>query len=242
MNKTALLAAISASFQKYKTFGARSPQKLVPLHTFVADSLAEIFGSTYEIAFYSNERTKTVEYVTAKRKELKTKQVFLREAKIKGKYYSKNVDITVFDADKKHILCIGIKFVTSNYKQNGNNYFENMLGESVNIQKERVPYFQFIVLRTPIPYYDENKVLKRWDNVSLADLEKYFELAADANAVHRPYSTAIILVSIDNDTAETTEIVLSSLLSEDKIDAYNKKLSIVHFMEEIKNLKIAREV
>lgn len=65
--------------------------------------------------------------------------------KVKGKYYDKDIDITV-TKDNKPVMCIGIKFITSNYKQNTNNYFENMMGETANIQAlKNLPYFQLIV-------------------------------------------------------------------------------------------------
>lgn len=120
-NETMLIKAIKKSFEKYKEYGARSTQKLIPIHKYMADTLKEIWGKKYEICYMDKNN---------------------REAKIKGKYYSKDIDIAVLK-DKKPVFCLGVKFITSNYKQNANNYFENMMGETANIQANQIAYAHF---------------------------------------------------------------------------------------------------
>ena len=75
-----------------------------------------------------------------------------REAKILGRYMNKNVDITI-KKDGKAVAGIAIKFVMSNYSQNSNNYFENMLGETANIRANKIPYFQIFCYTRGSPYY-----------------------------------------------------------------------------------------
>jgi hypothetical protein len=129
--------ALEQSFKMYKLHGARSTAKLKPIHKFVADTLAEIWGKSFEI-YYMGEETK--------------------EMTVDGKYYPKDIDITVTKTGQA-IFCLGIKFVMSNYKQNTNNYFENMMGETANIQATgHLPYAQLIILRYETPYYKKMKL------------------------------------------------------------------------------------
>ncbi len=120
-NKKNLLKSLSVSYQKYLEYGSRSTEKLKPIHKYVADTLKKICGETFQLHYMDNNN---------------------KEMKVSGKYYDKNIDITV-TKNEKPFICIGIKFVISNYKQNSNNYFENMMGETANIQTIRdLPYFQ----------------------------------------------------------------------------------------------------
>lgn len=117
------IKAISQSFKKYIEHGSRSTEKLKPIHNFVAQTLQTIFGEDYELHVMGDDN---------------------KEMKVEGKYYDKDIDVTV-TKDNKPVVCLGIKFVTSNYKQNANNYFENMMGETANIQARKdLPYYQLI--------------------------------------------------------------------------------------------------
>lgn len=107
-NENNFLKALSQSFENYLEYGARSTKKLKPIHLFLANTLQSIFGQDYE-THYLGENSK--------------------ELTVEGKYYPKDIDITVTH-NKNPIFCLGLKFVTSNYKQNANNYFEGMMGET----------------------------------------------------------------------------------------------------------------
>ena len=50
-NEQTFLAAIQTSYIKYKEHGARSTEKLKPLHLFVADAVRMIWGSNAEIHY-----------------------------------------------------------------------------------------------------------------------------------------------------------------------------------------------
>ncbi len=134
-NEQKFILAIEESFRQYKLHGARSTAKLVPIHKFVANTLAVIWGDGYEIRYMKEGGG---------------------EVTVNGKYYPKDVDITVM-REGQAVFCLGIKFVTSNYKQNANNYFENMMGETANIQAVgSLPYAQLLILRHKTPYYPKN--------------------------------------------------------------------------------------
>jgi hypothetical protein len=147
------LKSIRESFAMYKKHGARSTQKLIPIHKYVTEILKKIWGDDCQY-FFMGEGTK--------------------EATVEGKYYPKDIDIAVMKNDRA-IFCLGIKFITSNYKQNANNYFENMMGETANIQANQIPYAQLIVMRYETPYYNKNNSTtpSKIEIISKKDIQKY---------------------------------------------------------------------
>lgn len=221
MNKIDLLKTISVSFQKYQEYGARSTQKLKPLHTFVAEAMATIWGEDYELR-YLGEETK--------------------ELTVDGKYYPKNIDICITKKGKP-VFCIGIKFITSNYKQNANNYFENMMGETANIQANNIPYAQFIILRKETPYYKKSnaditdKKASKIEIIDKGDLQKYVNLMYDNSQAHRPFATAIVLVDINENTAKAAFVDLSKAFEKDFAKLLTDKLSVENFAFEVENYK-----
>ncbi|WP_049757049.1 hypothetical protein [Mycoplasma crocodyli] len=88
-----------------------------------------------------------------------------KEIKIPGRYIDKTVDITISKNDSV-IAGIGVKFVMSNYKQNSNNYFENMLGETANLRSNNIPYFQIFILPELIPYFDKFGNIRSWEKIN----------------------------------------------------------------------------
>jgi len=131
------LSAISASFKAYnKKGGARSTKKLKPIHKFLSEAILRKLGKGFSI--------KSLGIGDGK------------EATLNGKYYLKDLDIAVFKKEKI-VATISFKFVTSNYKQNANNYFENLMGETANIRRQGVGFAHFLVLRGHTPYYSKNK-------------------------------------------------------------------------------------
>lgn len=72
---------------------------------------------------------------------------------------------------------INFKFIPSNYQQNSNNYFENSLGETANLQMKGIPTLQ--VLRTPSPApYKKKKGNQHIKNDKIKDehINKYRKL------------------------------------------------------------------
>jgi len=184
-----LIKALEASFKAYKDYGARSTAKLKPLHKFLADTLAGIWGKTHTIHFLGEES---------------------KEMTIEGKYYPKDIDITVAK-NGEPVFCLGIKFVTSNYKQNANNYFENMMGETANIQAVgNLPYAQLLILRRETPYYlkNETETPSKIEIINDKDIAKYLKLIFDNPQAHRPDYLGIQLIDID---VETGKVLLSNI-------------------------------
>lgn len=216
-----MLKAISASFANYKSYGARSTQKLKPLHDFLASTLLNIWGTEYK-----------VKYLAENNKELK----------VAGKYYDKNIDITI-TKNNKPIFCVGIKFITSNYKQNSNNYFENMMGETANIQANQLPYAHFIVLRRETPYYAKNTLVQeakesvKTEIINQHDLQKYVNLMYDTVQSHRPFATAIILIDINEEDSSVQIVDAEQIFEKQFADLLTNKLSFNNFIFEINQYK-----
>lgn len=113
-----------------------------------------------------------------------------------GKYYDKAVDITVLFKNKP-ISGIGFKFITSNYKQNSNNYFENMLGETANLRRNDFAYAQILVFKHKMPYYSsDKKTFTKIERITQHNLSKYCKLHFDSQAelFHRPDLTFLSFI------------------------------------------------
>lgn len=211
------LESISNSFSKYKEFGARSTQKLYPIHKYITDILKKIWVDKYEYFFMGIDS---------------------KEAKVDGKYYPKNVDIAI-SKDGKVIFCLGIKFITSNYKQNANNYFENMMGETANLQANQIPYSHIIVMRYETPYYKKNDTNNpsKTEIISKKDIQKYLNLIYDTPQAHRPNDLCIFLVDIDEKTNKVYTTDIQAAFGKDFANLMKQKLSPEHFFREMENYK-----
>ncbi|MDR0972342.1 MAG: hypothetical protein LBM25_08165 [Bacteroidales bacterium] len=217
-NEDLFLNAISDSFKAYKERGARSTEKIKPLHKAIADILKNIWGNDFDV-FYLSDTTK--------------------EKQVEGKYYFKDIDITI-TKDEKPVFCLGIKFVTSNYKQNANNYFENMMGETANIQAVgTLPYAQLIILRHKTPYYKKNESINqsKIEIINDKDLQKYLKLNFDTPQVHRPKYIGIKLIDVDEETFKVTSTSLDENFSSEIASLLKDALSLDTFFNNIYNYK-----
>ncbi len=214
-NQKEFLEAMSESYKKYIEHGARSTEKIKPLHLFVANTLKEIWGDNYQIDYIGTDS---------------------KEKKVKGKYYDKDIDITVSKNDKI-IMCFGVKFVTSNYKQNSNNYFENMMGETANIQRIDIPYFHLIILRYETPYYEKDGTKKKIEIINEHDLKKYINLSYDIQQAHKPYSIGIELIDINEELLTVNKICTDDIFEKEFINLLKDKLSIDNLFKEVENFK-----
>lgn len=177
MNNLEFIKIIENAFSEYLVSGARSNKKLILLHGSIAEDLSKKLGSDYKIKSLGFEDGK--------------------EASVSGRYMDKKVDITVLK-DKEPIAGIALKFVMSNYSQNSNNYFENMLGETANIRTNGKPYFQIIILPKNVPYFNKDGIISKMETISEHNLDKYIKLSDDNTEIymHTPTKTLLYLVDI----------------------------------------------
>ncbi|MBQ9735190.1 MAG: hypothetical protein IJV96_00200 [Clostridia bacterium] len=172
------LEVIRESFFTYlKIDTSRSTAKLKTLHGHIAQDLQELFGKDYTIQSqgYSDDK----------------------EGVIDGRYYPKNVDITV-SYKGKPVAGYAVKFVMRNYSQNSNNYFENMLGETANIRSNNIPYFQMFIIFDKVPYYKSGGIFSKYDIITQHNLDKYFALSKDNPDAfyHTPDKTLLVLLTL----------------------------------------------
>ncbi len=178
MTNEKFLEMIKDSFVTYLKVGtSRSTAKLKTLHGHIAQDLKEILGDNFLIFSqgYGNDK----------------------EGCIDGRYYPKNVDITI-NYHNKPVAGYAVKFVMRNYSQNSNNYFENMLGETANIRSNSIPYFQIFIIFDKVPYYKKGGEFSRYDIITEHNLEKYLKLSNDDPNVyfHTPDKTLVVLISL----------------------------------------------
>lgn len=178
MTNSEFLLAIKQSFTKFlEVKTSRSTAKLKDLHGKIAADLKARLGDDFTIKAqgFGNDK----------------------EGKISGRYYDKNVDIFI----EKNGICvggIGVKFVMQNYLQNSNNYFENMLGETANIRTASALYFQIFIIFDRVPYYDKDKKIKKYDEISAHNIKKYTRLSQDDTArfFHTPNKMLFVLLTL----------------------------------------------
>lgn len=172
------LRILKDAFIKCLKSSPRSNEKLKVLHPAIAKDISACFNdSQYEVNSLS-ENSK-------------------HEKIIAGRYLDKRVDITVCLNDKP-IAGIAVKFVMSNYSQNSNNYFENMLGETANIRSANIPYFQIFCIFDKIPYFDKSGEITKWEEITFHNLDKYIQLSQDNIDCfyHTPNKTLICVAHI----------------------------------------------
>lgn len=167
--------ALKETYKKYLTYGSRSPEKLKPIHGWMGETYKRILGDHYEV-FYLNGS----EFV------------------VNGRYYPKTVDIAISLKDKEPKFVISFKFVTSNYKQNVNNFFENLLGECANIRTEKIGFGHIMILRDKIPYFAKKGEIEKWEYPDDKNLGKYVKLFKDRKEFfHAPNFLCLEILSIN---------------------------------------------
>ena len=184
MNNSQFLAILKKSFIKYLETGARSNKKLGILHGAISADLQERLND-------NNYSVYSLGYGLEK------------EHKINGRYVDKAVDITV-EENSEPVAGIAVKYVMSNYSQNSNNYFENMLGETANIRCAKIPYFQIFIIPDKIPYFDKAGNISKWETINEHNLNKYIKLSNDDidTYLHTPNKTLVFIVHIQDKNSD----------------------------------------
>lgn len=207
------LKIIKDSFATYLIVGtSRSNAKLKALHGHIASDLKENLGDDFSVLSqgYGNDCEGTIE----------------------GRYYPKNVDITIVYKGKP-VAGFAIKFVMRNYTQNSNNYFENMLGETANIRSNAIPYFQIFIIFDKVPYYKRSGEFCRYDFITEHNLKKYLKLSNDDPDIyyHTPNKTLIVLLTLKEKTLNYHFLDINdyanfyrSIIDDDDLLVYSSKI------------------
>jgi len=192
----------------------RSNEKLKVPHAWIKEKIRSFLGKDFEIVALDKNKD------------------FSREEKVKGKYYDKSVDICILK-ENIPVGVISFKFISSNYSQNSNNYFENMIGECFNIQKADIPFAHILVIRDKIPYYNKERVVQRYERMSQYNLDKYLRLLRDKDKAI-PVKFSLSIVSINGDESNGDIIHPSNFK---KLDESKKKKIINKLIVEYSNNK-----
>lgn len=151
--------ALKESHKTLLTTHPRSPKKLIPPHQWIKETMWKYLGDGYEYYAAGDGNSK-----------------YDKEYKVPGLFYDKMVDITIVKNNKVK-GAISFKFVASNYNQNSNNYFENLVGECFNIQAMDIPFCHVFVIRDNIPYYERNRDVQKYEQFTFHNLDKYLKLS-----------------------------------------------------------------
>ncbi len=163
--------SLEEGYKKYLEVHPRSNEKIKPMHKCIAAILLEKLNNVNE--------------------DFEIKSLGIgddKEYNFSGKYYSKNLDITILYKDNP-ISALGFKFITSNYKQNSNNYFEGMLGETANLKRNELLYGQILIFKHQMPYYSsDKKTFTKIEHINEENIKKYLKLYNDnvLNLYHKP--------------------------------------------------------
>jgi predicted nucleic-acid-binding Zn-ribbon protein len=233
--------AVKGSYFNYLLYGDRSVEKLKPLHFWIGNTIKRFLSNEYDLYFLNGKEVQT-----------------------EGEYYTKIIDVgivkkgievtvkrsgyrTVFYIPKIE-MAISIKFITSNFKQNANNYFENLLGECANLRARGMKFGHFVVFRDKIPYFQRSKAIRNWEILEDEDIKKYIKLFQEREKyLHAPNFIGLEIVNISpiveeyynrkpKFTSQEIEKInaISSIKIQNGIDASNlsedvKKLVINYF-------------
>jgi hypothetical protein len=212
--KEKLKKSLEVGYKNYLQIHTRSKEKIAPIHKTISEIiLSKLNKENFSIKSFGMEDNK--------------------EFKFSGKYYSKDIDITILYKNKP-ISGLGIKFITSNYKQNSNNYFENMLGETANLKRADFLYGQLIIFKHKMPYYSsDKKTFTKIEHINENDIKKYLKLYNDNIPLyHKPDITFITFIET-GDEKEFEKIVNSN--KKGNLIKINKK---EFHKEQIKNVKV----
>ncbi len=214
--------ALSESYSLYIEKGPRSPEKLEPLHGWFAEAL--------------KKRLDAKRYIV---QDLNSPE---GEAHLEGRYFPKRVDIAIFtrlssgEPMRKPIVAISIRFIGSNFKQNANNYFENLLGECANLRRKRIGFAHFLVLPLSLPYKKRSGDIKHYEEIEETTLNKYFLLYEDDEHPHRPDVLGLALVKIEPESNQNKISVCIPGDFSSRAQDYLRELSVEVFLRRVVGL------
>jgi hypothetical protein len=175
-----IMSTVKQVLYDYYKHGSRSSKKVDIIHFFIRCLIIQII------------REKAPDIII----DINVLSQPYKEARVQGILYDKDVDITV--RYKKHnVGLVSVKFITSNYNQNANNYFESLLGECINLKsvpaRPRVFWFSLFTFEN-IPYYNKKHELVSYEKIKV---DKY-KILWNESFRHTILPDCISLTIIDN--------------------------------------------
>ena len=128
----------------------------------------------------------------------------------------KRCDIVVFDSDNDPIIIFPVKAVMTNYKQNGNNQWENLTGEVCHLKwaNENIHIVPINILMNKVPYLKDGGEIKTMEHITY---EKSYEIYSTLVTKHICTDVLNYIVDVEHNS---------------KIgEKYDKKPTIIGFNE-----------
>ena len=109
-------------------------------------------------------------------------------------------------------------------------------GNWPNIQANQgLPYAHVIILRYETPYYKKDNSVGKIEVINEKDLSKYLKLAFDTQQAHKPFVMGILLIAINEETAEVKVVKPESVLSKEFAGLLESKMSMRNLFAEIED-------
>ena len=200
--ETRFLDALQRTYAVYLSMdhGSRSPRKAEVLVLWIKKELKAVLGNKYTVtSMYDGTPGSPVEPVT-------------------GKYYNKNVNISV-SRDGKDVGIINVSFVNSSLGKNANNYIEGQLGLIANLRSNNIVFGSLFCLTNPVPEYEEdaggNMICKKIEYINNDYIKTYHTLVSERpKPLHAPDVQGICIVNSDvtigRDRTATTIPILAT--------------------------------
>ena len=169
--------ALTNCHKAYLEKGGNSNAKVKNAHMWIKKKLGDVLGNDYTIFSLDNEKSKS------------------KEIPIEGSLYTKKVDVAILKEQSPKGV-VSFKYVASNYSQNTNNYFENLIGECYNIQSMGIPFCHVLVMRNNMPYFEDSSNVKNNETITSVKINKYLELLNQDNSAC-PKKISINIININ---------------------------------------------
>lgn len=142
---------INETYQRYLKYGSRNPKKVNYFHLSIKKLLEQ---------YFTRKKCYDIEL----------------EYKIESCHSSnkKRCDIVVLKNNIPYII-FPVKIAMTNYKQNKNNYWENLIGELTSIKwcNPNIHIIPINIFMDKIPYVKNDKKIKNFENITTIDIENY---------------------------------------------------------------------
>ena len=177
-NSTMFLQQLKLSMNEYFENGSRSNLRLERLTLYIVTILQNIFDDDIKY------QIKTEYNIPSFNSSLK-----------------KRCDIVVL-YDDIPVYIFPIKFPMSNYKQNKNNYWENLCGECIQIKmiNLHVKIIPINIIFNHVPYITSNNIIKKFESISYENTFQIYNdfLVADRNNIFYDFKNYIVDVKHKN--------------------------------------------
>lgn len=152
--------------------------------------------------------------------------------RVEGLYHRKKFPIVVTQ-NEEPVLCIGTTFTLGGYESNIINYFQSLLGESVNLQMSEKNYASILVIPTQIKRTNRGNVT--YDDIKPSHFRKFFELMGAQRQAFTPMALGCQIVAIDYDRKTLEAVNPVDIFQGEDLVHFQDFLSMEQFFDKIEN-------